>query len=94
MTVLGLSEDALESEGDLVKLVFLQTLADDLSDQILPNQRAPITEAKARSAHKDFQREMKAWEGDSNGKTRSRKSLSKKIDHDAPTFSIKIFRKS
>ena len=67
MTQLRLSEDPLDSDRNLVKLVYLQTLADDLSVQILPDGYLAISETKARSAHKGFERQMKAWQEENLG---------------------------
>ena len=69
MTRLRLSEDSLDSDRNLVKLVFLQTLADDLSGQILPDDYVAVSETKARSAHKGFERQMKAWQEENRGYT-------------------------
>lgn len=62
MTQLRLSESALNSDKLLCDLVYLQTLADNLSEQILPDHFVAISEIKARSAYREFETQKKGWE--------------------------------
>lgn len=67
MAALRLSESPLDTDGILCKLVYLQTLADDLSGHILPDDYVPIAETKARSAYKGFEKQMKDWQAQNAG---------------------------
>ena len=69
-----LSEDSVDSDQILVHWVKLQILADDLTAQILPDI-VNLTEAKARTAYKAFERQLKDWDEERAGYSDSCKSV-------------------
>ena len=75
LTQLQHQADGVESDVTLCQLAYLQTLADDLSEQILPDAYLPMSEAKARNAHKAFEKEMKYWSEQGHNRKGSCKSL-------------------
>ncbi len=83
-----LSEDPQDTDGTLCKLVYLQTLADDLSVQILPDDYTTISEAKVRSAHKGFERAMKEWQEQNKGNVGSCKSRNFWLNSSSTTFAV------
>ena len=76
MTVLRFSEDPLNTDDTLCKLVYLQTLVDDLSEQILPDDYISLSETKARSTYKGFEKRIKDWQEQNAENMRSCMSLS------------------
>lgn len=54
-------EDTTGNDHKLCDLVRLQTFADSLALQILPDDSILISEAKVRSAHKGFEKQMRDW---------------------------------
>lgn len=60
-------EETGDSKYTLVYWVKLQVLTDELSTQLLQNEVASVSEAKARTVYKNFERQMKDWEGARNG---------------------------
>ena len=71
LTHLRLSEDPVDTDGILCKLVYLQTLADELSAQILPDDYVTMSETKARTTYRAFEGQMKDWEEQNAGNLRS-----------------------
>ena len=71
---LPLSEGSVDSDQILVHWVKLQILADDLTAQISPDI-VNLTEAKARTAYKAFERQLKDWDEERAGYSDSRQSL-------------------
>ena len=71
---LPLSEGSVDSDQILVHWVKLQILADDLTAQISPDI-VNLTEAKARTAYKAFERQLKDWDEERAGYSDSCKSL-------------------
>ena len=63
MKVLGQSKDGLPSDKILCHWVQLQKLTDEMVAQVPLDDAGSTSAAKIRNAYKDFEREMKAWEG-------------------------------
>ena len=75
ITSLRLSQDSVESDAILVRWVRLQMLADELVAQVPPDA-VNITEAKARSSYKTFEKQLKELEDeDKSSVTESCESL-------------------
>ena len=75
ITSLRLSQHSVESDTILVRWVRLQMLADELVAQVPPDA-VNITEAKARSSYRTFEKQLKEWEDeDKNSVTESCESL-------------------
>ncbi len=49
------------TDHKLCDLVRLQTFADDLAVQVMPDDSIVTSEAKARTAQKGFEKQMKDW---------------------------------
>ena len=85
ITSLRSSQHSVEADTTLVRWVRLQMLADELVAQVPPDA-VNITEAKARSAYRAFEKQLKEWEDeDKSSVTESCKSLpaySKAISND------------
>lgn len=75
ITSLRLSQHSVESDTILVRWVRLQMLADELVAQVPPDA-VNIIEAKARSAYRTFEKQLKEWEDeDKSSVTESCESL-------------------
>lgn len=74
-TCLKVLYEGVDSDYILCQLAMLQKLADDLSGQILPDDYVIISEAKAKDAYKGFEKQLKEWQEQLQGTTRSNNSL-------------------
>jgi len=74
-------ERTVDSNFTLVHWVKLQVLADDLAAQILPDELASISEAKVRSAYKNFEKQLKDWEEVKNEHLHPRKCFPGFLKH-------------
>lgn len=54
-------EASMDKDHQLCDLVRLQTFADNMAVQILPDDSTIMSEAKVRSAQKGFEKQMKDW---------------------------------
>ena len=69
------SQQSVESDAIIVRWVRLQMLADELVAQVPPDA-VNVTEAKARSAYRAFEKQLKEWEDeDKSSVTESCESL-------------------
>ena len=75
ITSLRSSQHSVESDAIVVRWVRLQMLADELVAQVPPDA-INVTEAKARSAYRAFEKQLKEWEDeDKSSVTESCESL-------------------